>query len=94
MITVYETRNLQNEINDRNPIDVCSFLQPTSRFIEVLTLTATLDQCYSFYFGKIAPVLKLTDVLSIWEKIASSFKLSDSVQRNIKHGHGLSSSVT
>jgi hypothetical protein len=47
--------------------------------------------------AKIAPALeanqiyKSTDVLSIWEKIASSLKLSDSVQRNIKHD--LSSSV-
>jgi hypothetical protein len=32
MFAVYETRNLQNEINDRYPIDVCSFLHPSFRF--------------------------------------------------------------
>jgi hypothetical protein len=37
MFVVYETRNPQkNEINDRCPIDVCSFLQPTFRFLKVL----------------------------------------------------------
>jgi hypothetical protein len=51
MFAVYETSNTQNGINDRYPIDVCSFLLPTFRFLKVLTLTATLGECYSCYFG-------------------------------------------
>jgi hypothetical protein len=54
MFTVYETRNPQNEINDRYPIDVCSFLLPAFIFLilKVLTLTtALIGQCYSCYFG-------------------------------------------
>ena len=32
MFTVYETRNPQDGVNERYPIDVCSFLQPTFTF--------------------------------------------------------------
>jgi hypothetical protein len=47
MFTVYETKNTQNGIDDRYPIDVCSFLLD----FKGCDSHRTLGQCYSCYFG-------------------------------------------